>query len=283
MYRNVAFCASDYQLRNILRLMKVKKISKIKVFKLCNDNSDRNQIASANVKLINFKSKYIFYIWSLLILIIAGLLRWQIIFGNINSRFYKCVMLILPPKLITFVDDGMSSGNYDYSSLPAGVTVFSRFKILNGEELDYIKFNNEVKITTDTVATTVLIGQPILTYGFISLENYELIIKKVKHQTQGPIVYYPHRRDVRELEITAKYMTLIERDIDLLDWIYEQSKIPQNFVGFYSTALLEIKDLLPKSQVSAIDIHKYVEPSSQQHITQMMQILNQNEVVINEL
>lgn len=122
-------------------------------------------------------------------------------------------------------------------------------------ELKYVK-SIYVKSHYEKMPRAIFIGQPLAEHGIVSLESYIYMINTLKEYCtkQGiEFVYLCHRAE--NISQLPQHWNIQELSIPIEIHLMSQDSIPARILSFYSSALLNLKKLLPQmSQIVAVSI-----------------------------
>jgi len=139
---------------------------------------------------------------------------------------------------------------------------FSRYDKLNfapamfiQNELKYLK-SKYAKLHYKKTPNAIFIGQLLSENGILSFESYIYMINSIKeyYESKGiEFIYMCHRRD--EISRLPHDWNIQKIDVPIEIHILSQDFIPATILSFYSTALLNLKILLPEiSQIISVRI-----------------------------
>lgn len=166
----------------------------------------------------------------------------------------------LMKKKVVLVDDGLYLLNYVnkiknetfflYTNLPIRNKLHGQVSKLRVHEVA----SKPAKLNDKDEKSIGFIGMKLVEIGFISYDEYFFFLKKVKNSFDGyNLKYYSHREedDSKLDEISSMGFKVVKSDISIEEYIYEYGG-DHSYVTFYSTALFNVRKMLPSANCSFI-------------------------------
>ena len=122
-------------------------------------------------------------------------------------------------------------------------------------ELKYVK-SIYVKSHYEQIPKAIFIGQPLSEQGVVSLESYIYMINSLKEyyeRKEIEFLYLCHRAE--NISLLPQHWNIQVKSIPIEIDLISQDLIPTMILSFYSSALLNLKMLLPQiSQIISVRI-----------------------------
>ncbi|MEZ9412515.1 polysialyltransferase family glycosyltransferase [Vibrio lentus] len=176
----------------------------------------------------------------------------NIFMGDWRSTWMRLASFFVAKDKLYIMDDGLATLGV-INSLERLKKTERKLNVvtiypMNGDEFDKIKlFQLPVEnITIEHIYddSILFIGSPLEEKGIISRYDWERYILSIKNDIKNePFYYFPHRAESKgNLKFISECgFEIIESPLGLEDFIFQSKKVPCYIIGFYSTALVNLK------------------------------------------
>jgi hypothetical protein len=264
------------QLNNIISRSDWDSIEYIKMPNMCK-----------KYKYINIIIEYAYFKLKLKKIINKIRMKDLIIIGNMNDLWFQWLLGVTISSKKIILDDGLGTINIiknftnKIKKVKTSRGVFLLKKLLNPKSIELKKISlfslynkvdfypatfihNELKYIKsiylkshyERIPKAIFIGQPLSEAGIVSLESYIYMINTLKEYCtrQGvELVYLCHRAE--NISLLPQHWNIQELSIPIEIHLISQDSLPKMILSFYSSALLNLKMLLPQiSQIVAVRI-----------------------------
>lgn len=256
----IAIIESPYQLQNVISLFDFLNVCNNERKLLVRDNGNKlqNEQFKEQEKVLDMDFFYmpkggVKKIYFLLLFLLRNFYTFlsekEIVFGDARSIVSKPLILLarFTKKKIYLVDDGLYLLSYIKKIESLNCTLYTVLPLLPTNNCKYKIINKAIKRfdKIEGIDCVCFIGQPIVELGFISVDNYIHQLKRVVNHFSFEYEvfrYYVHRSESEEKlkKIGELGFEVIFLDTNLEHHFYKQGAPSGVFLGFYSTALLNI-------------------------------------------
>ncbi|WP_318432659.1 hypothetical protein [Photobacterium leiognathi] len=224
----------------------------------------KGKIYKKTIKSGSKKELFIYMIMFFVPIIILNY-RKRLIIGNYDSLWMKTVAYLLKPFDFYVLDDGLVTirmikklDNRISNALFINKLIFKCFcptfitkYNIKTENLKIIKLpkeeNNSIikKIKKDSVC---FIGSPLVEKNVISKESFIKSINEIGTGIKASnryFKYYPHRAEVFCEDVDFIKSKIISSDLSIESYYDYSEELPEYFLSFYSSALINLKEKYP--------------------------------------
>lgn len=214
------------------------------------------RILGLDFKLIRFNVKATLLDRARLLLVIISLLSSkydEVYFGSFFSGFFRILARHIRSKKTFYLDDGMATLLAQRSMKAGGAKdLFTFFNIepLPGQEVIMHGFEGlKKKIGYSRGNEAYFIGQPLVDYGYLNVDEYCACVKDAVRKVCGGDLYYvPHRHESEAMQsrisgIDGVSLREVATPIEL--YFISSGIYPRFIFSFSSTALVSIKLIYP--------------------------------------
>tara|TARA_B100001029_G_scaffold70879_1_gene57688 strand:+ start:16448 stop:17431 length:984 start_codon:yes stop_codon:yes gene_type:complete len=280
--KNICIISSPLQFTNFAEYVYQNKLESYFLIVLYYSNLEIDQINELNsiYNLNIYKRirgfKFLQYIWLFLFGIRVKNCE-RFIIGNYFSDPHLYICNLVKNNQTIIVDDGIISHSIpDYlltekriikesslkqlvfklfrinTSYPKNFSLFTIFDIKDQENLkiqkNTLSFIKSKLKSKKNISSTILIGQPFVELKMMDEDQYVHVINKlISRFSDTEILYYPSRKENKSKLSLIKGLDSIEivdPKTNIETFLIKSNYLPENIVGFTSTALITINKIL---------------------------------------
>jgi len=206
-------------------------------------------------------------------------------FSNLGS-IHKLLLANIKRKHTYYIDDGVETlSRYNDIFLPnrlnqftlrqmrfllAGLNIYIKDNIHFFTYFDLKDFRNSKIVRNDLHhfqkkyfkdmkedTTTYILGQALVSLGFLEQEYYFQAIDIIVQRSKNKIVYIPHRTE----KVSSRLQNYVSKNFEIRDinmpvelYFLENKIYPHQIISFITTAFFTLKKLYPKTKMAYIYI-----------------------------
>ena len=267
----IAFISSPSQLICLNEFLYKNSIPKLLIIVGYPSTASISQLKSISKRLEYIKNQKLIFLSEIMsevkFTIVLKFLKIVFIFKSViigNMNYYHSKGIYLWSKEVLFLDEGISFLNLKKNETKINQSFFTIFSGINTKQdvqkNNYEYLRSKVKNLKINDNLIYLLGTSDAHPKIDALDNktYIALIRNICASNKNKkVIFIPHRNEVidniKNLKIENLSIKINEYPIEFC--LTQLNEIPSKFIGFYTTALINIKIVLKNSQIEVLNMN----------------------------
>ena len=267
----IAFISSPSQLICLNEFLYKNSIPKLLIIFGYPSTASISQLKSISKRLEYIKNQKLIFLSEIMsevkFTIVLKFLKIVFIFKSViigNMNYYHSKGIYLWSKEVLFLDEGISFLNLKKNETKINQSFFTIFSGINTKQdvqkNNYEYLRSKVKNLKINDNLIYLLGTSDAHPKIDALDNkiYIALIRNICALNKNKkVIFIPHRNEVidniKNLKIENLSIKINEYPIEFC--LTQLNEIPSKFIGFYTTALINIKIVLKNSQIEVLNMN----------------------------
>ncbi len=267
----IAFISSPSQLICLNEFLYKNSIPKLLIIVGYPSTASISQLKSISKRLEYIKNQKLIFLSEIMsevkFTIVLKFLKIVFIFKSViigNMNYYHSKGIYLWSKEVLFLDEGISFLNLKKNETKINQSFFTIFCGINTKQdvqkNNYEYLRSKVKNLKINDNLIYLLGTSDAHPKIDALDNktYIALIRNICASNKNKkVIFIPHRNEVidniKNLKIENLSIKINEYPIEFC--LTQLNEIPSKFIGFYTTALINIKIVLKNSQIEVLNMN----------------------------
>lgn len=254
-------------------------------------------------KVVKKKSKLqlLYFIISTVAPLIIINIRSKIVIGNYNSLWMRFIGCLFSPFSLSVLDDGLITikiiNDLNHRIGKSNIIKQKALKLMAPTFITRYKTSSQfVKIIVQnpcftantrkkiTAGKVCFIGSPLVEKEVLNHEYYMVFLTKISNRLKSEgytIEYYPHRAEENTSMLNSLFDKVIVSSDNIESYFLSISELPELFVSFYSSALINLQSNHPECTFISYKIERNeINIKYREEIIEAYNFLSKNDIQV---